>query len=192
MDLIKDLIKEDGWYRSSERQWEYDMYGFLPRGLGDLIYNTLRKIIETNDTSKWAYKAFDMCTVLLIQNKRWPDSMQPDQATHLDIIRFVTKKMHKWGWIEKAKYRSQRSMTRDPWTLYYAACIHLGKRDYIWLNPPIKIRRVKLSALRKALLGQKNNYMFWKKFGDHLHKVFPRKDYVEVLEYYRNWCYERK
>jgi len=192
MDSMKNLSKKDGWYISEERQWEYDMYGFYPRGLGDIIYNTLRKIIETNDTSKWAYTVFDKCTVLLIQGKRWPDEMHPEQSTPISLIRWATKNMHKWGWIEKAKYRSQTSMTRDPWILYYAACIHLNKRAFINLYPPVRRYRPVLWELRKALLHKKNSYTFWNKVGDLLAKVFPRKDYVEILNYYRNWSYDRK
>ena len=70
---ISELVKEGNWYRGPERDWEKNLYGFYPKGIGDLIYNNLRKIIETEDKSNWAYKVFDQCTVLLINGKRWPD-----------------------------------------------------------------------------------------------------------------------
>lgn len=168
---INELVKENGWYRGPEKDWEYDLYGFYPKGLGDLIYNTLRKIIEDGDTSEWAQEAFDRCAVLLIQGKRWPDRLDP--------LRVKGKK----------RYRSQNRMTRDPWVLFYAACIHLDRREYIYLKPQWWLWRPNLWALRRALLGWKNNYKFWRGVAH----IFPIKhEYVEILDQYRDWCYEHR
>ena len=169
---MSKFIKENGWYRSQEKDWELELYGFFPKGLGDLIYNNLREIIESDDKSKWAYKVFDKCIVLLIQGKRWPDELDPKKIKG------------------KKSYRSQRSMTRDPWVLFYAACIHLDKREFIHLKPNLRFWqwRPELWALRKALIGEKNAYLFWKR----TNSIFKKPDYVQVLDQYMTWCYERK
>ena len=189
---MDELVKDKGFYRGPKKEWEYEMYGFYPRGLGDLIYNTLRKIIEDDDKSPWAYAAFDKCTVLLIQGKRWPDELSPEIVNHFSILRWATKNMYKWGWIKRALPRTQRSMTRDPWIMYYAACIHLNKRDFIYLLPQWKLYRPLLWNLRKALIGEKNNYLFWNKVSDFMAMIFKRKDFVKVLHKYMEWAYERK
>jgi len=167
---IDDLVKDGDWYRGPEKDWEYDLFGFYPRGLGDLIYNNLRKIIETDDTSDWAQNVFDRCAILLVLGKRWPDRMEP---------------LHVKG---KKKYRSQRDMTRDPWVMFYAACIHLDRREYIQLKPQWWLYRPNLWSLRRALLGYRNHYTFWRGVGH----IFPLKDYVQILDQYRDWCYENR
>jgi len=180
MSDISNLYKEDGWYRDIDHNWILEKYGFQSKGRGDLIYNNLRKIIETNDKSKWAYNVFDKCTVLLIQGKRWPDSMEPPK---------VDKKYD--------KFRAQNNMSRDPWVMYYAACIYLDKREFINLKPP-KIARGRLMyrpnlwELRKALLGKKNKYVFWRSVNDAINALSPKKEFVEILEKYRNWSYDRR
>lgn len=167
---IDDLVKDKGWYRGLKKDWEFEAYGFYPRGLGDLIYNNLRRIIEDKDTSKWAENVFNKALVLLIQGKRWPDELDPEKVKG------------------KKRYRSQKSMTRDPWVMFYAACIHFNKREFISLKPQWRLYRPELWALRKALLGEKNSYLFWRS----INSIFPKKDYVEVLDEYMKWCYDNR
>lgn len=172
---ISELKKDGKWYRGPKKGWEKDKYGFDPWGLSDLIYNNLRKIIEDGDKSVWAYKVFDQCTVLLINGKRWPDDLNPPKI-----------------YTDSKKYRRQKSITRDPWVLYYAACIHLNKREFIALKPQWRLYRPNLWELRKALLGKKNSYRLWRLMNNFIAKFFPRKDFVVILEKYRNWSYDRK
>ena len=72
---ITKLEKEGYFYRGPVKSWQIDKYGFAPRGMGDLIYNTMRKIIDESERGSWAYIALSECFWLLIDGKRWPDSM---------------------------------------------------------------------------------------------------------------------
>ena len=170
MSLLETLKKKNGWYRSPKKDWELEKYGFYPEGLGDLIFNNLYKIVAEEDHSEWAQKVFDKCVLLLIQGKRWPDEMNPPVVEG------------------KKPYRSQFSMTRDPWFVFYAACIHFDRREYIYLKPPSRLYRPELWELRKALLGKRNCFMFFSK----LSSIFPVQDYVKVLDEYALWCYEKR
>jgi hypothetical protein len=186
------LRKINGWYRDDLKPWELEIYGFYPRGLGDLIFNNLQKIIEDDDKSDWARQIFDECTVLLMQNKRWPDEMNPSRMckskacsaynkTKFQVAKLFNKDV-------KLKYRWQKDMTRDPWVIYYAACVHFDEREFIQLKPPWWLWRPTLWALRKAMLGKRNNYTFW----EQGFKLFKQKDFVANLEKWRRWTYKQK
>ena len=195
---ISELKKDGDWYRGPVKQWEVDYYGFCGRGMGDLIYNNLRKIIETEDKSEWAYEVFDRCIVLLIQGKRWPDEIQDEYKEFIAKNRvhlWVNKILKRLGKVEFEKCRHQKSMTRDPWVMFYSACIYLNKREFIHLRPQPRLYRPNLWALRKALIGEKNYYVFWRAINVALHAMpmsKPRKDFVQILEKYRNWCYDNR
>lgn len=151
---IEEFYKEGYFYRGPEKEWEFDEYGFYPRGLGDLIYNTLRKIIETNDKNKWAHWALVASGDLLIQGKRWPDDLDPIGAT----------------------YRSQFSMTRDPWVAYYACAMHLDRKQFIFRKPPWRLYSPEVWAWRRALLGKRNCYRLFRWLSP------PRRDFVKALD----------
>jgi len=155
---INEFYKEGNYYRGPKKQWEYDLYGFYPSGLSDLIYNTLRVILETNDTSEWADNSFIECFKLLSQNKRWPDRMNQPAVEG------------------KKPYRSQYSMTRDPFVLFYACAVHLNRKTFIKTKPPWWLYRPELWALRRALLGKRNLFRLW-------HWLTPAsQDYVKELD----------
>ncbi len=154
---IDKFHKEGDFYRSVGKWWEFHIYGFFPAGLGDLIYNTLRMIIETNDKSPWAYKSFAICSELLSHGKRWPDELSPPNI------------------IDPVPYRSQFDMTRDPWIALYACAIHLDRKQFIEQKPPKDLYNPKVWQWRRALLGKRNIYRL-------LHKLSPgRRDYVKAL-----------
>ena len=161
------LVKEGYFYRGPQKEWEFDLYGFYPRGLGDLIYNTMRKIIETDDRSGWAYTSLCYCGDLLDQRMRWPDELDPP---------FIDG---------KKPYRKQTDMTRDPYIMWYCACILLNHREYIReVTIPFYLYTPEVWAWRRALLGKLNLYTMWRK----INSIFPKKDYVKTLDNYM-WTY---
>ena len=163
---VEEFYKEGNFYRGPEKQWELEKYGFYPRGLGDLIYNTLRVIIETDDKSEWVNDSFTQCVQLLRARKRWPDYMNKE-----------------W----RSTYRSQFSMTRDPWILLYACAIHLGYNNFIKMKPPLRLYTPHIWAWRRALLDKPNLYCLYRRL---LRK--PKREFVRVLRYYQEWAYENK
>lgn len=165
----KDNFYKDGlFYRSKSPQWEIDLYGFAPNGLGDLIYNTLRMIIETNDKSQFALDSFILCYDILDMGKRWPDYLNPPVIDG------------------KKPYRSQTSMTIDPWIAFYACAVYLGEEWLIKTKPPFKLYRPEVWAWRRALLNKRNWYPFWR------FMTPATKDYVQDLDLLMEWAYNKK
>lgn len=163
---IEEYFREGYFYRRKSEQWEYDLWGFYPNGIGDLIYNTLRVIIETEDKSEWAHESFRFCLWLLKNGRRWPDYMNNETT---DI------------------YRSQRSITRDPHILLNACAIHLGIDPKRCPDIPLKLYSPKTWAWRRALLGKWNLYKFWKWISGT-----SKKQFVRDLQYFRDYALKNK
>lgn len=178
-------LKQVGYlYFGEPKEYEKEQYGFYPLGMGDIIYNTLRKIIEDNDTGTWANLAYEKCKRLLRKNKRWPDYMsvaivyQGHSFACCRLHQWITKQLKKLGLVKYEKYRSQTSMTRDPWVMFYCCAIHLHNRCDISFKPPWWLYRPELWSWRRKMLGKWNMYKLW-------YKLTPaRKDYVQVLDAY--------
>ena len=110
---------------------------------GDLIYNTLSRILDQDDNSDWAWESFESCGQLLKQGKRWPNSMN-------DI---PTK-------------RSQTLMTRDPYIVYYTLavkwdCIDLVKdlpMPWYCFSPIVSLWRHKLINDNQPLWKKRLDY----------------------------------
>ena len=95
-------------------------------------------------------------------------------------------------WKVQTKFRSQNSITRDPWTLFYAACIHLDRREYIVMKPQWFIYRPSLWSLRRALLGKPNLYKMWVKLDDFIHRFVSKKKFASSLDKWKQWAYDNK
>jgi hypothetical protein len=119
-----------------------------PGGNGDLLYNTARKIIETDDKSEWAYSSLEAVFSSLNEGKRWPDSMSDK----------ITTTNHK-----------QTDMTQDPWILAYCCAIHLERTDLIEkYKPGIRIFNLPDKwAWRRALLGKPNLWGLYRRITPH-------------------------
>ena len=155
---INKFYKEGYFYRSKSPEWKINLYGFAVDGLGDLLYNTLRKIKETNDKSEWAYSALLECADLLFYGKRWPDRLNPPTVPG------------------KEPYRSQFSITRDPFIALYACAIHLNRKQFIQVKPPWWLYSPEFNSWRRALLGKRNCYKL-------LRRITPgRRDFVKALD----------
>lgn len=130
-----DYHIEGLFVRGEAKEWEYIAYGFYPRGLGDLIYNTMCYIVEKDMSNDWAKLSLIICSDLLEDRKRWPDAMGT-HYTSLDIasgsVQYMISKLYKkLGGEERQLYRPQKSMTRDPYQAFYLCCLHLGRPEYI-------------------------------------------------------------
>lgn len=125
---------KDGYYwRKQSPGWELDNYGDVPNGKGDLISNTMMRIMFDDDNSEWAYNALATCKHLLIFRVRWPKWMNQEMDAKNWIDWKWSQLWFKGGLFtdETVKYRPQGNMTRDPYTYFYACCVHLDKLDYI-------------------------------------------------------------
>lgn len=93
-------------------------------GTGDLIFNTLSKIVYDKDRSIWAINSFIKCANLLKQHERWPDEFSKD---------IDAPNRYAWWFWRYLKiggpygYRSQDDMTRDPYKAFGACYANLLK-----------------------------------------------------------------
>ena len=169
--LIDEFEKEGNFYRGPNKAWELRKYGFYPQGLGDLIYNTLRKILEERDKSPWAYEAYYECRELLRAGKRWPDYLVDNKG----IDRLIAKNRLD-NILNPSKYRWQKGMTRDPWVMFYCCSIHLDMPSDLEYKPQWWLYRPKLWSFRRALIGKWNAFGFW-------FDLTPAKqEFVKVLD----------
>lgn len=152
----------DGYYwRKKSEPWEIEFWGFQVDSLGDIIYETCRKIIEDEDQTPWAIISFALCEDLLRNGKRWPDRMEEEvprkqKWRSWPIIRLIYFG-HRPG-----DYRTQQSITRDPWTLLYACAVHLGMDPKELPRPQWWIYRPTFGSWIRKLKGKWNLYEFWR------------------------------
>jgi len=115
--MADSIWVKEGYFWRRKDPW-------LTSGIGDIIFNTMTKIVIDNDTSDWAFEAFFSCSRLLAAGKRWPDEYN-----------------------DTYKERSQTGMTRDPYIAFGACYSHLlgqGDDNELKYNlqavkPPFKI-----------------------------------------------------
>lgn len=174
MTYNEDLFKHEcGLYVAHAPQWSINIYGFDSLEKCDQIYITCRKIIDDNDKSEWAYEALEIMADLLRQRKRWPDALN-----HIhDSGNFIEAKL-------TGRYRSQHNMTRDPYILFYALCVHLDRRQFIEAVPiPWWLYSRRTWVWRKALINKEyfQKYVRLERKAIHSHK----KEYTRQLVYYR-------
>lgn len=192
-------FKDGNFWRKAGEPWEKTLRGIYTHGLGDLIYNTLSKIVDDNDTSDWAYDALDACYNLLLCGQRWPDRLNGIESKnylHWRWSRVVYKVAHqrgnKWsylngfgkivvklGYKNVQKYRPQGNMTRDPFAAFDAACLHLGMSQLIEFVPiPLHLYTPQVWKNRNRLIND------------------DRPQWIQRLGYYRAIAakleYERK
>lgn len=180
-----NLIKLVGWYRGPKKEWENDKYGFYPRGMGDLIFNNMKKIAQDGDTSEWALWNFHKCLLLLQHRERWPDWMEAD------INRFARCRPHWWfskwkyekGVCDQQLFRPRKSMTRDPFIAFFHCAVVNGwdwglyrVRIPFWLYSPKTWAWHRL--LKNPTERNFKRYDFW----FELTSTWKKDDYVVALD----------
>lgn len=172
----EDFYKHEcGLYVADAPQWSQRQYGQNSLEKGDMIYCTMRKIIDEDDKSEWAYNALTICADLLLMEKRWPDSLNHE----LDAKNFIEAKI-------TGRYRSQRNMTRDPYILFYACCVHLNRLQFIEeVRIPWHLYSRRTWVWRKALINDREEA--WRKYHRLERKALHthNKTFTKQLVYYR-------
>jgi len=160
------------------REWFKD--GFFWRhpesgNAGDLIFNTMYKIMQDGDYSDWAYSALTACADLLRSGKRWPDRLTRDDTA---------KNWLQWKWDMLRKNRRysrpQQVLTRDPFIAVYAAAFKMNRWQLIEVvTVPWYLYRPTLWNWRKYIMSGDIKYLrryrFWSRFST------SQKDYVVRL-----------
>lgn len=196
--------KENYFWIGPERPWEEEKYGFYPRGMGDILYNTYRMIVETNDKSWWARQSFEICTNLLKKGLRWPIYKQELNEQYIAKNWFEQRRsIRKYERYKRERennpedeiepvlclYRPQTSITRDPYIMMRRCAVHLGIDQERLPRMPwhLILWRRKLRAWENAMRGKKNMYLFFLKF-----TIESDKQFVKDLERFMREAYEIK
>lgn len=149
-----------------DEQWFKDGYFWrhsVSTNAGDLIYNTMSRIIDMRDKSDWAYSALDACFLLLFDRKRWPNRLSRDD---------MAKNWFQWQWskfLGNGKYsRPQGNMTRDPYIAVITCALFLDQHEVIEnIHIPLYLYSRETWVWRRRLI--KDN----------------RKNYIQRLDYLR-------
>jgi hypothetical protein len=146
-------------------------------GTGDLIWNTLTKILMDREISEWSIKAFFDCADLLIQRKRYPKEFLVGKETP-NMIVFWWKSLIK----KENVLKPQGRMSRDPFialgSLYAFFMKEIDdKGDRYRIHS--KFLEVKIPLHLRYSISTMN---WWRKlkFDDREHYVI-RLDYIKSL-----------
>ncbi len=96
---------------------------------GDIIFNTMSKIVEDGDTSEWALYSWFECAMLLRSKKRWPDEFKKDHEAPNRWVYYIYRTWRKYilkQWKGEQKWsRPQKDITRDPHYTFGDCYVHL-------------------------------------------------------------------
>ena len=182
---MSDLYKHEcGLYVHHARRWQIARYGYDVMSKWDCISNTMRKIIDEEDRSEWAYEALRICRDILIWRYRWPLALvcEEDVNTRLfkwsnKLLWYLSHKKTEYGWIWRKivfvgfmSYGPRNQMTRDPYDYFFTACVEMDRKEWIEeVTIPWYLYRRKTWRWRRFLITGKGY----------------KKDYVIKLDYYR-------
>ena len=192
--------KDSYFYRRSDPPWAIRLYRKNTWDKGDLLSNTLKKIIDDEDFSEWAYISLGMCFGLLKEGKRWPDPFSQDidcktiACFYWQKIKFQALKLAERLKADKiansihCKFGLQKNPSRDPWTYAMVAAYKMNRFEYFTLRPQRRLWRPGFWAWMNYLESGgdpkwKRRYYFWKRF------THSKKDYVPRQQRYREMVF---
>ena len=120
-------------------------YGFKPNGIGDCVSRTAKEALIIGDPD-----TIDLLVKLLNERKRWPDAFNNSRIAKSMIVFQVGRLLYNLKLTKRRKYRLQRSVTRDPFTM--VACV-----VYWYQYEKIQNLKVPFWILRP-------NFYYWKKY----------------------------
>lgn len=166
-------------YRTKNKPWKVNVWGFDPQGIGDLQTITFRMIIISKRQSLRDMLSFFFMKELLVQGLRWPNVYNNQYIAKNKLQFWYSKIMYNWGYRKTRLYRPQKSMTRDPWIYCYCCAIHLGMDLSSIPYPPWWLYDPKVWQWIRALKGKRNCYRFLQRISRK-----PKKDFVQILDQY--------
>jgi len=180
--LDKVQYKDEYCYLAEDKPWKTDIWGFDPKGMGDLQTINFRMIILSGKRGFWEKSVFLRMMRLLEKGLRWPNEMNNEHIAKNKIQFWWSKIMYKLGYHKTRLYRSQKSMTRDPWIYFYCCAIYLDWNKIKIKDlpyPPWWLYDPKVWQWIRALKGKPNCYEFLQRIGRK-----PKKDFVKILDQY--------
>ena len=175
-----DYYKDGFFYRHKDPAWAIRMYGYDTGNKGDLIFETLKKIIDDEDRSEWAYLSLMSCKMLLLDGKRWPDVMNHESDCKGIPCMWWQKIKVKLIKIKTCRFGPQKNITRDPWIMFFVASFLMNRFVNFELKPQWRLWRPNVWRWMKYLRTQDRRYK--ERYLKHLRP--NKREYVERLHYY--------
>ena len=165
---MSNFFRKAGVILEESPAWEIEQRGIATDGKGDCIFRTAHFAMTRDDLG-----LFLSCADLLLFRRRWPKELDDPRGRKY----------------EHRKIQGLGSMTRDPYIMFYSACVMLKN---IWwieqIRPPWYIWRPHLTAWRRYLITgsqkHKRRYEFWMKLSLSL---FTPPAYAIYLDAWMAW-----
>jgi len=172
-------FKDGYFYRHNDPSWALRVRGADSKSKGDLIFNTLKKIIDDEDRSEWAYLSLMSCKMLLLDGKRWPDTMNQEGDCR-GWICFFAQKIREMLKFKAWRHGHQKCMSRDPWIMFFVASFLMNRFVNFELKPQWRLYRPNVWRWMKYLRTQDRRYK--ERYLKHLRP--NKREYVQRLHYY--------
>lgn len=184
---MNEYRKDGYFYIRNTEPWQEIQCGGKVKRKGDLLTNTLNKILDDKDTTVWAYAAFMACADQLVWRNRWPDRMNQSYDANNWLrwkwsqfwyrlchysnleLNWFGHLMSKMGASVFLKYRPQGNMTRDPYVYFYCCAVFFKREQFImYVKPPWYLRTsMSFNRWRKRLIRD-NRKKFVKKLDAYM------------------------
>ncbi len=144
--------KKKGLLLSPGKKWQEELYGFNPRGKGDVLFRTSLAAIA------FKYQGVEMLSEVkknLREGRRWPSWLDSERDARSRWDKYIADRRHekKPGKYPRTKYRWVKGMTRDPYIMFWIACKLLGLDAWIKDTPlPKYLYRPQIVAFRRYLM----------------------------------------
>ena len=203
------FYKDGFFYRRSDPPWAIRLYRENTWDKGDLLSNTLKEIVDTEDCSEWAHDSLAACFALMVEGKRWPDRMNQGidcggficfywQKFKFQILKWAERLYRSADSADSWKYKTGRKIaysihckfgpqanpTRDPWTYGMVAAHMMDSPVFFVFRPQRRLWRPGFWSWMDYLesggdVKYKMRYYFWRLFS------CSKKDYVLRQQGYR-------
>ena len=134
-------FKDGFFWRHHDPPWAIRLRGVDSKSKGDVIFNTLKKIIDDEDRSEWAYLSLMSCKLLLLDGKRWPDVMnQEGDCKTIPCLWWQKLRINLFK-MKTCRHGPQKDLTRDPWIMFYVASFKMNRFVNFELTPQRRLWR---------------------------------------------------
>lgn len=174
--------------------WAVQLYGQQSMSKGDAVFRSAIIAMATADED-----LLDMCVYLLNNHKRWPDDLNHDgdaKSFFEQYLDAVLTRYNRWAsrknwrpilpW--RKRYRYQKGMTRDPYTMVFVAWDVL-KEGPCPLRVPWYIKR---PGFTQWIHYMKTGKEKWKRRYERIDgfflKIFNEPGYAKHLDCWKAWA----
>lgn len=189
-----ELYKYNYFWRRGDHDADYSPQD-RDDGTGDLLWNTLTKIVYDNDTSDWAIQSYLKCSKLLKKGQRWSREFNSKIEAPNRWIWYPYRALMKlfkvpsavWKWT-----RPETDMTRDPYYAQGQCLFHFLKHKPDMPNEMMADLVESFIAVKLPWYLFRFNYITWRKRLIKSTSKLYVKRIRKVKEQSYVWCYQVK